>query len=519
MFKYKIIADKSNRAHACAVGHVEEGMWRPPQRIPFEAAHGRIPSVKEAAEALLFSPLEVGKLRLAQRTWVPAMVPWRATEDGFVTDGVIEWYSRFARGQPGAIVVEATGIRDIPSGPLLRIGHDRFIPGLQRLCTAVREASRGRTKLFIQLIDFLAIRRRPERAKFLQMFLRITDAHRQALGNATLCDAEVRNRLAALSDSDLARVLAPRELEALQFGHRERITDLDLPHIRELPTVLPGLFADAATRAKAAGFDGVELHYAHAYTMASFLSLTNTRDDGYGGSRAGRIRLPTEVIAAVRARVGHDYVIGCRYLADECIEGGSPVDDAVYFGVELARAGLDFISTSRGGKFDDAKQPGIGAAVYPYTGPSGYECMPQHISDERGPFGRNVGPTAQIRGAIRAAGFDTPVVCTGGIHNFELAERLLTEGVCDIVGAARQSLADPDWFLKLASGQGRSVRICNYTNYCEGLDQKHKPVTCQLWDKEGLGDPGVMLTPDGRRRLTAPEWQQVERSDSGALRR
>jgi dimethylglycine catabolism A len=492
-------------------------MWRPPQRIPFEAALGRIPSRQEAAQALLFSPITVGNLGLAQRTWVPAMVPWRATDDGFVTDGVIEWYSRFARGQPGAIVVEATGIRDIPSGPLLRIGHDRFIPGLQRLTAAVRDASGGRTSLFIQLIDFLAIRRRPERARFLETFLQITDSHRQAFGDPAIGDAEVRNRLAALPDAELAQVLAPRELEALQFGHRERITDMDLPHIRALPTVLPGLFADAAARAKAAGFDGVELHYAHAYTMASFLSRTNTRADGYGGSREERARLPTEVIAAVRTRVGRDYVIGCRYLADECIDGGSPVDDAVYFGVELARAGLDFISTSRGGKFDDAKQPSIGAAVYPYTGPSGYECMPQYISDERGPFGRNAEPTARIRRAIRDAGFGTPVICTGGIHNFDLAERLLTDGICDIVGAARQSLADPDWFLKLASGHGRSIRVCDYTNYCEGLDQKHKPVTCHLWDKEGLADPGVMLAPDGRRRLTAPEWRPASHSDNGVL--
>jgi 2,4-dienoyl-CoA reductase-like NADH-dependent reductase (Old Yellow Enzyme family) len=485
-------------------------MWRPPQRIRFEPAQGRIPTAEEAAQSRLFSPLQVGNLSLRQRTWVPAMVPWRATDDGFVTDAVIEWYARFAAGRPGAIVVEATGIRDVPSGPLLRIGHDRFVPGLQRLAAAVREASGGCTKLFIQLIDFLTIRRRPERTKFLQQYLRITEAHRRALGAGERTDDEVRPLLVALDDTELARILSPRELEALRFGYRERVTDVALPHIRDLPTVLPPLFAASAARAKAAGFDGVELHYAHAYTMASFLSRTNTRQDGYGGARENRVRLPLEVLAAVRARVGPDYVVGCRYLADECIDGGSAVDDAAYFGVEFARAGMDFISTSRGGKFDDAKQPNVGAAAYPYTGPSGYECMPQYISDQRGPFGRNREPTAQIRRAIRQAGFATPVVCTGGVHNFEMAERLLAEEICDVVGAARQSLADPDWFLKLSRGDGHAVRTCTYSNYCEALDQKHKPVTCQLWDREALDAPGVTLTADGKRRLIAPPWRPSE---------
>jgi 2,4-dienoyl-CoA reductase-like NADH-dependent reductase (Old Yellow Enzyme family) len=138
--------------------------------------------------------------------------------------------------------------------------------------------------------------------------------------------------------------------------------------VRELPVVLPGLFADAAGRAQAAGFDGVELHYAHAYTLASFLSRTNTRTDGYGGAREGRVRLPLEVIAAVRRRVGRASRSGCRMLGEEVIAGGSDLEDAVYFARAFARAGLDFISVSKGGKFDDAEQPRVGEAVYPYTG-------------------------------------------------------------------------------------------------------------------------------------------------------
>ena len=322
----------------------------------------------------------------------------------------------------------------------------------------------------------------------------------------TLSEAEVRTRLSVMSHDEVAKVLTPAELEAFDYGYRERITDLHLEHVRTLPAVLPGLFANAAARAREAGFDGVELHYAHAYTMASFLSRTNTRDDGYGGARENRVRLPLEVYAAVRERAGRDFVVGCRFLADECIDGGNEVDDAAFFGVAFARAGMDFLSTSRGGKFDDAKQPAVGWAAYPYTGRSGYECMPQYISDQRGPFGRNAPATAAIRAAIREAGFTTPVVCTGGVHNFEMAERLLSDGVCDIVGAARQSLADPDTFRKILLGRGGEVRLCEFTNYCEGLDQKHKPVTCQLWDKIDVDAPGVQKTSDGKRRLTAPDW-------------
>ena len=479
-------------------------MWRPPQRIRHRPNPGSAPTVEQAAASRLFSPVQVGPLTLEQRTLVPAMVPWRATGDGFVTPEVIDWYERFARGRPGGLVVEATGIRDVPSGPLLRIGHDRFLPGLKQLVETVRKASGGHTKVFIQIIDFLAVRRRPERQKFFARYLQLTDAHRAAFPG--LDEARLRETLASLTDAELQNVLIGSEWEALQFGYRERVTDAHLPHIARLPDVLPGLFADAAERAREAGFDGVELHYAHAYTMASFLSRTNTREDGYGGPRENRVRLPLEVFAAVRARVGSDYAVGCRFLGDECVAGGSDVSDAAYFAVEFARAGMDFLSLSRGGKFDDAKQPGVGGAVYPYTGPSGYECMPSFISDERGPFGRNLEATARIRAAVHAAGFDRPVVGAGGVHSFDMAEAMLRDGVCDIVGAARQSLADPDWFLKLSLGRGAEVRHCEYTNYCEGLDQKHKPVTCKLWDQVGNDEPGVKLV-DGKRRASAPEWK------------
>lgn len=442
------------------------------------------------------------------------MVPWRATDDGFVTDDNVEWYGRFAAGRPGVLVVEATGIRDIPSGPLLRIGHDRFIPGLRRLVDEVRRRSGGDTRLFIQIIDFLSIRRRPDPDKYFARYLEITQPLRDALASELGDDslrsgpeAGVREALAAGDDALHERVLSQRELESLRHGHRERVTDMHLEHVRELPDMLPGLFADAAERAREAGFDGVELHFAHAYTMAGFLSRLNDRDDGYGGSPEGRVRLALEVIDAVRERVGADYCVGCRYLGDEVIDGGSRIEDAVFYGVEFARAGLDFLSVSKGGKFEDARQPQIGHASYPYTGPSGLECMPTVRIDEEGPFGRNVHLSASIRTAVRAAGFETPVVTAGGLCTFDQCESILAAGDADVIGAARQSLADPDWWLKLELGHGDVVRRCEYTNYCEGLDQKHKQVTCRLWDKlEVEGEPEPARSSDGRRRLVPPAW-------------
>lgn len=481
-------------------------MWRPPERIRHDARPGHWPDAVTAASSRLFSPVHVGSLKLPSRTWVPAMVPWRATEDGRVTPGVLDWYRRFAQGRPAVIVVEATGIRDVPSGPLLRIGHDRFIPGLAELVRVVREASEGETRLLIQLIDFLTIRRRPDSRRYFERFLNITDAHRAGLGMPAAAESEVRARLVGLSPTELAQVLSARELESLRMGYRERVTDLELRHIRELPLSLPGLFAAAAARARTAGFDGVELHYAHAYTMASFLSATNTRDDGYGGSRENRLRLPLEVYAAVRQSVGSDFVTGCRFLADECIAGGSGIEDAAFFATGFALAGMDFLSLSRGGKFDDAREPRVGEAAYPYTGPSGYECMPSYYSDARGPYGRNLPAAEHIRRAVRTAGCATPLVVGGGIHNFEQAEQVLACGQGDIVSLARQALADPDWFRKVRLGRGAEVRLCKYTNYCEALDQRHREVTCELWDRQGLDEPGVARSSDGRRRLVAPAW-------------
>ena len=471
---------------------------------------GEWPSAEVAASSILFSPLQLRSgLLLHARTWVPAMVPWRATEDGAVTPQVLGWYERLARGRPAVLVVEATGVRSVRSGPLLRLHDDACIAGMRTLVDCVRRASGGETRLLVQLIDFLALRRRPERSAWYLRHFKPSNEHRAALTRMGKLVPEDDAALAAacigLSEDEEALLLRPRELEDLRFGARERVSDTHLEHIAALPQVLPAAFAAAAERARTAGFDGVELHYAHAYTMASFLSRTNTRSDGYGGSFEGRMRLPLEVLTAVRARVGTDWTVGARFLGDEVVAGGNRIEDAVLIALALAQAGIDFVSISKGGKFDDARQPRVGEAVYPYTGPSGHECMPT-VRITGGPFARNVPLAAAVRLALRQAGYSTPVVAAGALCAFGQMEGVLQRGDADLVAAARQSLADPDWWTKLRMGRGGEIRRCSYTNYCEGLDQRHKEVTCKLWDRLPATESSGGCSSDGRN-LLAPDWQ------------
>ncbi|MES2641542.1 MAG: NADH:flavin oxidoreductase [Myxococcota bacterium] len=408
------------------------------------------------ADSLLFSPLRLNGTTVANRVWLPAMVTWLSNDAGEVTEDVRRRYVRYAKGGAGMIVLEAMGIRDVASGPLLRIGHDRYLPALRDLATEIHDA--GDVRVIPQIIDFLKIARRdPARA--------LARLEGRYPGCATWTEDELRERL------------TPREWRDYASGYRQQVEDLGLDEIRSLPV----LFAAAARRARLAGFDGVELHFAHAYTMASFLSRTNARTDDYGGSLENRARLALEVIAAVRREVGADFTVGCRFLGSEDVEGGSEVDDAAWFAVRFAEAGLDVLSVSRGGRFEDAKRPPVGEAAYPYTGHSGLMCMPtKHYAE-----GYNLHLPTAIRAAVRAAGFSTPVVGAGRIDTYELAEGALQGGACDLVGIARGLLADPDWPRKVR--EGLPFHACKYTNVCEALDRKHMAVRCQLWMKRPDG--------------------------------
>jgi 2,4-dienoyl-CoA reductase-like NADH-dependent reductase (Old Yellow Enzyme family) len=182
----------------------------------------------------LFEPYSVnGKLRLVNRIVMPALVTRLATEDGHVTDELINRYTTYAKGGTGYIVTEAVSVRREKSGQLLRLSEDEFVSGLRSLTTRVHDESEAR--IAPQIIHFLKISK---------------------------------------------------------SGYRQKVEDLPVKDIEEIP----GLFAKAAERARLAGFDAVELHFAHAYTMASFLSRHNHRKDDYGGSLKNRLRVAEKVV-------------------------------------------------------------------------------------------------------------------------------------------------------------------------------------------------------------------------------
>ncbi len=380
---------------------------------------------------MIFTPMTIRSMTLPNRLVLPAMVTRLSGEDGLVNDDIRARYTRFAKGGVGLLVIEAMAVHSAKSGPLLRISSDELKPGLADLARRCHDSGPG--KVVPQIIHFLKISR---------------SGWRQTID-----------------------MLSPAEIDGIVDA-----------------------YGAAAVRARECGFDGVELHMAHAYTLSSFLSRLNPRRDAYGGTLENRLRLPTRVMERVRRMVGDDFPVGVRFLGEECIRNGYTVVDAAPIAVRLAQAGADYVSLSAGGKFEDARHI-PGEPLYPYTGYSGDRCMP----GSNYPDGANLYIPEAVRAAVRAAGLTTPVVAVGKIGTLDLAERVLESGQGDLVGMARALLADPDLPRKWQSGREESVVRCVYGNVCKALDENFRRVDCTLWPKK-LGQ-----APESSDTVP-PEW-------------
>jgi len=368
----------------------------------------------------VFEPYTIaGKLEIANRIVMPPVVTRLATDDGEVTEELKERYLRYAQGEVGLIVTEAVSVKKQKSGPLLRLSDDHFVPGLRDLVREVHDGSAG--KIVPQLIHFLKISR---------------------------------------------------------SGYRQKVEDLTLDEVREIP----GLFGQAAYRAREAGFDAVELHFAHAYTMSSFLSRHNRRTDEYGGSVKKRLRLAEEVVARTRQAVGDDFVIGARMNGDEFTLGGNSLEQSRAIALRLAELGLDYISVSAGGKFEDSVKE-EGKAIDPYTtGYSGSRAMPPSWMPEQ----VNVYLCADIKRHLERNDHSPTMITAGRIPTAHVAEEIVSRGDADLVAVARPILCDPEWPKKYREGRDGEVRKCVYCNQCRDLDAAHQKVICVQGKKNNV---------------------------------
>ena len=215
-------------------------------------------------------------------------------------------------------------------------------------------------------------------------------------------------------------------------------------------------FAAAADRARRAGFDGVELHAAHSYIIAGFLSAYyNKRDDEYGGPLENRARMLLEVIAAVRARVGADFPVWLRLDAEEIrTPGGITLEDAKAVARMAEAAGVDAVSvsayanTSTGVAFTEAPLVQQKAGFLPWA--------------------------AEIKAALQI-----PVIAVGRLEP-EVADTAIGAGQCDFVAMARKLLADPELPRKLVENRPEDIRPCIYCYACVSQIFVNQRVKCAV---------------------------------------
>jgi len=316
-------------------------------------------------------PLKIKNITLNNRIAMPPMASEK-TEDGHITPAHHHYYTkRTGGGHIGLVITEHMYI--CPEGQAtpgqIYIGDDACINGLRTLTDAIHATG---SKCFAQINH--AGYKAPEKLTGMQ----------------------------------------PVSASAMEFTLKsgDKVTPRELK-VEDIKRISAD-FAAAARRAKAAGYDGVEIHGAHGYLLCQFYSpLSNKRQDEYGGSLENRVRIHLEVIEAVRAAVGEDYPVAIRMGGCDYMPGGSSIEDCVAACILFEQAGVDLIDLSGG------------------------HCGFQ-------PEGREGVLFEDMARAVKAK-VNVPVLLTGGIVEGETAESLVRENACDIVGIGRALLKDPNW--------------------------------------------------------------------------
>jgi 2,4-dienoyl-CoA reductase-like NADH-dependent reductase (Old Yellow Enzyme family) len=364
--------------------------------------------------SLLFQPVKLASTLSKNRVVMAPMVTNFANPDDEVTDRQIRYYAERARGGAGTIVVEASPIRQDVKISSRQIGSydDRFIPGLARLASAIK--SEGATAM-----------------------LQLNHGGPKALpgpGGRTESASPV-----AILAGNVPRQLTPRELRQIR---------------RDI--------AAAASRAKEAGFDGVELHAAHLYLFSAFLSpFTNKRTDDYGGNVAHRTRLIRETIEEIKTELGAEWPVWVRMHACEALEPGLSLEEGREAAKILSQAGADAIHVSAytlpiNKKITDRVSIRVGALPGKDTPP---------------------GPFLTYAAAIKKE-VNVPVIAVGKLDDPLLAARAIRDGKCDMIALARQLLCDPYWVSKVEGGRAKEITHCNYCNTCHTAQQRGEEIFC-----------------------------------------
>jgi 2,4-dienoyl-CoA reductase-like NADH-dependent reductase (Old Yellow Enzyme family) len=361
-----------------------------------------------AALPHLFAPLQVGPMRVANRIVMAPMERNYANPDGTVSERTIAHYAERARGGVGWICVESTFVLPGGRGRTHQLGlhRDGCVDGFRTLAAAVHEEG---AKVGIEL------------------------HHAGRNTNSTLTGEQP---------------VAPSPVPCAEAGGevpRELTTD-------EIDTIIDA-YAQAAARAAAAGFDAVELHSAHGYLPYAFLSpLTNQRRDEYGGSAENRARFAVRAIGAIREAVGPALAVGCRFSAQEHLEGGLTLDDTTDYARALEAAGVDYLSVSTG----------VYASFVNIIPPMDF--APGWLLDA----------AATIRGAV-----GVPVIGASRIVDPRDADRAIAGGKVDLVALGRALLTDPELPRKARAGHAEEIVTCIGCNQgCEARISRQLDVTC-----------------------------------------
>jgi 2,4-dienoyl-CoA reductase-like NADH-dependent reductase (Old Yellow Enzyme family)/thioredoxin reductase len=380
----------------------------------------------------LFSPIIINGMKLKNRAVMPPMATGYGNADSTVSDRLVSYQAQRAQGGTGLIITEVCAV--VPRGKgfpnELGVWGDEFIPGLARIPEALH---RYGAKVALQLHH----------------------AGRETFEAAAGAMPE--------APSAIPSVILGQPCEAMSLERIAEVIDA---------------FAQAAGRARQAGFDAVEIHGAHGYLLNQFLSpFSNKREDRYGGSDENRMRFILEIITAVRRVVGRDFPVWIRVSADELVRGGYDLSFMLKFAPKLVEAGIDAIHCSVG----------------VYSTPGGLSIASMDTDP-----GFNLFRARALKEVV-----NVPIIGVGRINNPELADQAIVRGDADLVSFGRQHLTDPDFMNKAREGKLDDIRWCVACNQgcIERLSFEMKSTTCSFNPECGREYKGPSPKVDTPQRL------------------